>query len=214
MVGAAVLVARDPIGEWRDDRATVVVLVVGSSSSGAAWGWAHRRDTGPGGWEEGRATPRARREPDTEPLVAIAGPAANIRDFARDAVKAGRTVSPGKLALATAFGGANWLTACLLRRLGARLRGAGRLRHARDDLPRSADHPPGAADTRGVGLIETGLLAGLASAGAGAAAAAATVLTYRVLSNGSSCRSAAWPVRTAPTRDVAAFDDSAAARLR
>ena len=35
----------------------------------------------------------------------------------------------------------------------------------------------------GIGLIETGLLAGLTSAGAPAAAAAATVLTYRVLSN-------------------------------
>jgi hypothetical protein len=34
----------------------------------------------------------------------------------------------------------------------------------------------------GIGLIETGLLAGLASAGAPTAAAAAVVLTYRVLS--------------------------------
>ena len=105
-------------------------------------------------------------------------------DFARDAIRAGRTVSPGRMALVTGFAGANWLTDLLCFAASARAFGLPvgfatlATIYLGAQIIRQIPLTPG-----GVGLIETGLLAGLASAGAGAAAAAATVLTYRVLSN-------------------------------
>ncbi len=185
VVGAAVLVARDPIGEWRDHPATVAALAAGFVAV-AALAWGLRRIAATpvqAVSEEAANTARAPR--------AVHGSgswrrrtATSIRDFARDAVKAGRTVSPGKLALATAFGGANWLTDLACFAASARAFGLPvgfatlATIYLGAQIIRQVPLTPG-----GVGLIETGLLAGLASAGAGAAAAAATVLTYRVLSN-------------------------------
>ncbi|HZD98612.1 MAG TPA: lysylphosphatidylglycerol synthase domain-containing protein, partial [Micromonosporaceae bacterium] len=84
----------------------------------------------------------------------------------------------------TGFAGANWLTDLLCFAASARAFGLPvgfatlATIYLGAQIIRQIPLTPG-----GVGLIETGLLAGLASAGAGAAAAAATVLTYRVLSN-------------------------------
>jgi uncharacterized membrane protein YbhN (UPF0104 family) len=106
------------------------------------------------------------------------------RMFVHDAIRSGRTVSTANLALATAFAVTNWLTDLLCFAASARAFGVP------VDLATLATIYLGAQIIRqvpltpgGIGLIETGLLAGLTSAGAPAAAAAATVLTYRVLSN-------------------------------
>jgi putative heme transporter len=185
VVGAAVLVARDPIGQWRDHPATLAALGAGFVAV-AALGWGVRRITASPAQAASRAADRTAAAPR-----AVRGggswhrrAAASIRAFALDAVRAGRTVSPGNLALATGFGGANWLTDLLCFAASARAFGLTvgfatlATIYLGAQIIRQVPLTPG-----GVGLIETGLLAGLASAGAGAAAAAATVLTYRVLSN-------------------------------
>ncbi len=185
VVGTAVLVARDPIGEWRDHPATLAALGAGLVAV-AALGWGVRRIA---------ASPVQGASAAAASTVAASSAvrdsgswrqrmAASIRDFARDAIRAGRTVSPGNLALATGYGGANWLTDLLCFAASARAFGLPvgfatlATIYLGAQIIRQVPLTPG-----GVGLIETGLLAGLASAGAGAAAAAATVLTYRVLSN-------------------------------
>ena len=185
VVGAAVLVARDPIGEWRDHPATLAALGAGFVAV-AALGWGIRRIAAS---PVRAASTAAAGTAAASRAVREAGSwhrrmAGTIRDFARDAVRAGRTVSPGNLALTTGFGGVNWLTDLLCFAASARAFGLPvgfatlATIYLGAQIIRQVPLTPG-----GVGLIETGLLAGLASAGAGAAAAAATVLTYRVLSN-------------------------------
>ena len=94
-----------------------------------------------------------------------------------------RTVRPRHWALALTFAALNWLTdlLCLAAAARAFALPVGLFTLASIylgvQLVRQIPVTPG-----GIGLIETGLLAGLATAGAGAAAAAAVVLTYRLLS--------------------------------
>jgi uncharacterized membrane protein YbhN (UPF0104 family) len=178
VVGAGALVAADPINQWQHHPATVISLGAGLVVIAALW-WG------------------ARRMAATDPAAAAADPDARVtvdsayrraviatRMFVHDAIRSGRTVSTGNLALATAFAVANWLTDLLCFAASARAFGVP------TDLATLATIYLGAQIIRqvpltpgGIGLIETGLLAGLTSAGAPAAAAAATVLTYRVLSN-------------------------------
>jgi putative heme transporter len=185
VIGAAVLVARDPIAQWRDHPATLAALGAGLVAAAAIW-WGIRRV----------ATTPVPAAADTGALSETASMALRAADswygrmtasvgvFARDAIRAGRTVSPSRMALVTGFAGTNWLTDLLCFAGSARAFGLPvgfatlATIYLGAQIIRQIPLTPG-----GVGLIETGLLAGLASAGAGAAAAAATVLTYRVLSN-------------------------------
>jgi uncharacterized membrane protein YbhN (UPF0104 family) len=189
VVGAAVLIARDPIGEWRDDPATLVALGAGVVAVAAIW-WGVRRLAASPVYAGSAAAPGT----DTRSGIAsVAAHAAGSRRrriaavvgaFTRDAIRAGRTVSPGSMGLVTAFAAANWLTDLLCFAGSARAFGLPvgfatlATIYLGAQIIRQIPLTPG-----GIGLIETGLLAGLASAGAAAAAAAATVLTYRVLSN-------------------------------
>ena len=185
VLGAAALIARDPIGEWRDHPATLAALAAGFVAVAAVGLGVRRIAASPV-----QAAPRAAVSAATASRALRDDGswhrrmAAAIRDFARDAVRAGRTVSPGNLAVATGFAGANWLTDLLCFAASARSFGlpvgfaALATIYLGAQVIRQVPLTPG-----GVGLIETGLLAGLTSAGAGAAAGAATVLTYRVLSN-------------------------------
>jgi putative heme transporter len=189
VVGAAVLIARDPIGQWRDHPATLAALGAGLVAVAAIW-WGVRRLAASPAYARSAAAPGT----DTRSGITAVAPraagsrrrriAAVVGTFTRDAIRAGRTVSPGSMALATAFAAANWLTDLLCFAGSARAFGLPvgfatlATIYLGAQIIRQIPLTPG-----GVGLIEAGLLAGLASAGAAAAAAAATVLTYRVLSN-------------------------------
>jgi uncharacterized protein (TIRG00374 family) len=181
VVGAGALVAADPISQWQHHPATVTSLGAGLVVIAALW-WGARRMAAidPPAADTAAAGIDARTTVDSAYRRAVVA----ARRFAHDAIRSGRTVSTGNLALATAFAVANWLTDLLCFAASARAFGVP------VDLATLATIYLGAQIIRqvpltpgGIGLIETGLLAGLTSAGAPAAAAAATVLTYRVLSN-------------------------------
>ncbi len=188
VIGAAVLVARDPIGQWRDHPATLAALGAGFVAVAAIW-WAIRRLAATP-VPEPSVVAETRVVSETASMALRAADSwygrvtASVGVFARDAIRAGRTVSLSRMALVTGFAGANWLTDLLCFAASARAFGLPvgfatlATIYLGAQIIRQIPLTPG-----GVGLIETGLLAGLASAGAGAAAAAATVLTYRVLSN-------------------------------
>ncbi len=101
----------------------------------------------------------------------------------RQAAAVSRTLRPRNWIIAGTFAMVNWLTdmLCLVAAAHAFGLPVGVLTIASIylgvQLVRQIPITPG-----GIGLIETGLLAGLTSAGAAGAAAAAVVLTYRVLS--------------------------------
>ena len=179
VVGAGALVAADPINQWQHHPATVISLGAGLVVIAALW-WGARRMAATDPAAAATAGVDARKTVDSAYRRAVVA----ARRFAHDAIRSGRTVSTGNLALATAFAVANWLTDLLCFAASARAFGVP------VDLATLATIYLGAQIIRqvpltpgGIGLIETGLLAGLTSAGAPAAAAAATVLTYRVLSN-------------------------------
>jgi putative heme transporter len=181
VLGAGALVAADPVNQWQHHPATVTSLGAGLVVIAALW-WGARRMAATDLAAAGTAAAGldARTTVDSAYRRAVVA----ARRFAHDAIRSGRTVSTGNLALATAFAVANWLTDLLCFAASARAFGVP------VDLATLATIYLGAQIIRqvpltpgGIGLIETGLLAGLTSAGAPAAAAAATVLTYRVLSN-------------------------------
>jgi putative heme transporter len=118
-----------------------------------------------------------------EPSTGVRRWTASTVASVRRNVASWRTVRPRHWALALAFAALNWLTdlLCLVAAARAFALPVGLFTLASIylgvQLVRQIPVTPG-----GIGLIETGLLAGLATAGATTAAAAAVVLTYRLLS--------------------------------
>jgi uncharacterized membrane protein YbhN (UPF0104 family) len=122
-------------------------------------------------------------EPVAAPVGATARRIAAVRDAASQSVTAWHSLRPRHWMAAGLFAVANWLLDLLCLAASARafnlpvglvaLAGI----YVGVQLVRQIPLTPG-----GIGLIETGLLAGLAAAHAPAAHAAAAVLTYRILS--------------------------------
>lgn len=174
LAGALVLVAEAPAREWHEHPGTLVTLAVGAVVA-AGLGLLVRR------W----ASAAGQRTHEEAGAVA-SRPAAiwrAVRRAVSDTVAAGRTVAPRALALATGLAVLNWLTDLLC------LAAAAHAFRLPVDIGTIASIYLGVQVVRqipltpgGIGLVETGLLAGLAAAGAPGAAAAATVLTYRLLS--------------------------------
>jgi len=174
LTGALALVAQSPARAWHEHGGTLVTLAVGAVVA-VGLGLLVRR------WASA-AAPRTHEETDAEPSRAAAIWRA-VRRAVSDTVAAGRGVAPSALALATGFAVLNWLTDLLCLVAAAHAFGLpvdiGTIAsiYLGVQVVRQIPLTPG-----GIGLVETGLLAGLATAGAPGAAAAATVLTYRLLS--------------------------------
>lgn len=127
------------------------------------------------------------RQPSTarrsDALALTGGRLDRIRITARDTINAWRSLRRRDWAAAGVFAVVNWLAdlLCLASAARAFALPVGLFTIATMylgvQIVRQLPITPG-----GIGLIETGLLAGLTHAGAGAGAAAAVVLTYRVLS--------------------------------
>jgi uncharacterized protein (TIRG00374 family) len=175
VLGLAGVVAVSPSEAWHEHSTLIVTAAVSLMATVGVWAFLRAR--------------RSVVHPTRADMV-VHQPQSNIRRWTTTAmvsvrrnVSTWRTVRPRHWAFALTFAGLNWLTdlLCLAAAARAFALPVGVLSLASIylgvQLVRQIPLTPG-----GIGLIETGLLAGLATAGAGAAAAAAVVLTYRLLS--------------------------------
>lgn len=192
--GALALLLSAPSRTWHTHPTLVLTtaagLVVGAAIGVAGYlGGKHRAATADAAAPATTTLPEA--SPDGVPgsgAVTVSGAPirrwiAAIRAAARESVTAWRTLRPRHWAAAGAYAVTNWFTDLLCLAAASRAFGlpVGLLALAgiylAVQIVRQIPLTPG-----GIGLIETGLLAGLTAAGATGAGAAAAVLTYRVLS--------------------------------
>jgi putative heme transporter len=169
-VGVAALLAAEP-SETFANHPILIYLLGGAAVLGIA-GWLLLR----------RRTKRIHAR-ELEPVPAGDGWLRRIRTTARQAIAAWRSLRARDWLSAGSFAVSNWLLdlLCLISVAHAFRLPVGIFTIATMylgvQIVRQLPITPG-----GIGLIETGLLAGLTHAGAATAAAAAVVLTYRVLS--------------------------------
>jgi uncharacterized membrane protein YbhN (UPF0104 family) len=169
VAGVLGLLATDPVGTVSAH--PFLVSAIGAGVVAAAAGWLIRR----------RWTPS---HPRTLPVVREARTWTDkVRVGVAQAVDAWRSLRGRDWVVAGSFSIVNWLTDLLC------LAAAARAFNLTVGLPTLATIYLGVQLVRqlpitpgGIGLIETGLLAGLLHAGASAGAAAAAVLTYRLMS--------------------------------
>lgn len=180
VLGIVGIFVAEPTEVWRDHAIFLVAGAVVAISGVVAWLWIRRSNA-----TRAKATAMA-------PAVAVdaalptthlARRMRSIRVATRQAVDASRSLRVRDWSLAGVFAIVNWLTdmLCLIAAARAFNLPVGLLTIAGVylgvQLVRQIPLTPG-----GIGLVETGLLAGLVSAGGSTAAAAGVVLTYRVLS--------------------------------
>ena len=161
VIVAAVLVAHNPIGPWRDHPATLAALGPARRRSGDLVGLRRLAVTPVPAAAERRHALRDRFDGSSHGQLLVGRMTAGVGAFARDAIRAGRRCSRAGWRLVTGFAGTNWLTDLLCFAGSARAFGlpVGFATFATiylgAQIIRQIPLTPG-----GVGLIETGLLAG------------------------------------------------------
>lgn len=175
LTGTASFLVDEPVVAWRDDSGVIIGTAVAACVLASIWLVNRRRtealEPGPVPDEPGHTGGRVQ--------VWFA----TVRTTVREAIRAWRSLRPRHWTVALGYSVANWLTdllclTCVARAFGLPVSLVSLASiYLGVQLLRQIPITPG-----GIGLIETGLLAGLTSAGAPAAAAAAVVLTYRILS--------------------------------
>lgn len=170
--GTLGLVVVEPETAWRTHSGLIVTIATGVLAVAAIW-LVHR-------YRPRRASTS---HESVEPARPVHARLTGLRSTANQALHASRSLRARHWIVAGGFAVVNWLTDLLCLASAARAFGlpVGLVTLAGIylgvQLVRQIPITPG-----GIGLIETGLLAGLASAGAPGATAAAVVLTYRLLS--------------------------------